>query len=161
MSWFYHYQPDYLHGFYSFSRSVYVRQNPLLVRVPIPVAALTVVTRRGWWVLTPALSRPMSARRNFWIMIQSRTVLEKFPLPLFCLFVSLCSTFSIVILLLSSGYQLHYSRKDESCGSVNYLHLCNTDEQVPATQQAVIRKKIAKGKGFAGEPSQTELLTES
>ena len=86
---------------------------------------------------------------------------RKIPFTSFFLFVSLGATFNIVFLLLSSGYQLHYSRKDESCGSVNYLHLCSKDEQVSDTQKAVIRKKIAKGKVFAGEPSQIELLTES
>lgn len=45
----------------------------------------------------------------------------------------------------SSGHQLHYRRKAESCGSVNYLHLCIEDERVSDTQKAVSRKQSQRG----------------
>ena len=83
---------------------------------------------------------------------------RKISSSFFCPFVSLCATFIIVFLLVSSGCRLHYGRKDEVCGSVNYLHLCREDEQLSETEKAVLGRKIAQGEAFAGEPSQTELL---
>lgn len=82
--------------------------------------------------------------------VQGWAGLWRFFLHLFLLLISFCAVFNIVFLHLSSGYRLHYSRRAESCGSVNYLHLCSKDEQVSDMQKAAIRENTAKGKCLLG-----------
>lgn len=135
MSWFYCYQAEYLHGFYSFSGNINVRWKSHLIQV------LILTTPRA-----PAPSQPGTIQRDFWIMIQLWAVLERFLPPCFFPLHQLLCNLQPSFPPVSSGHQLRYRRKDESCGSVNYLHLCKEDEQVPDMQKAVSRKQSQRGR---------------
>lgn len=154
MSWFYCNQPEYLHGFYSFSGNINVKWKPHLIQVPILVSALALTTPRA---LAPAPSQPGTAQRDFWIMIQHWAVSEGFPPPLlFFLFISFCATSSTAFPLSPVAIS---SVPGERMSPVALLiiYICAVKMSKCLTRRKQRAGNGARGEVFAGDPSQTEL----